>query len=104
MLAGEKRRLFDLRKDVFRISIEFKIPYLDQREVAFWPNLGQVEGIERKGLRLGIRHHLDEERPAREIASFDASEEIPLMALAVLPTFVICNCKASHTNGWLIMH
>jgi len=60
MLAGEKCRLLDFGEDVFGISVELKKSDLDQREVALWPDLGQVEGVERESLRLRVRHHLDE--------------------------------------------
>src|ERR1700736_6239306 len=69
--------------------VELKIPDLDQRKVTLWPDLGQVERVEGERLRLGVRHHLDEERPAREIAGLDASEQIPLMALAALADEVL---------------
>src|SRR5258707_12415237 len=83
-VGRRERRLFDLGEDVFGISVELKKSHLDQREVALWPDLRQVEGVEWEGLRLGVRHHLDEERPAREIACLDASVKIALMALAIL--------------------
>src|SRR4030088_135658 len=83
-VGRRKRRLFDFGEDVFRILVELEISDLDQREVALWPDLGQVEGVEGESLRLSVRHHLDEDRPAREIAGLDASEKITLMAFAIL--------------------
>src|SRR5260370_1386690 len=83
-VGRRERHLFDLGENVFGISVEFKKSDLDQREVALWPDLRQVEGVEWESLGLGVRHHLDEERPAREIVCLDAFEEISLMALAIL--------------------
>src|SRR5882672_11772096 len=77
-------RLSDFGEDVFGILVELEISDLDQREVALWPDLGQVEGVKGESLRLSVRHHLDEDRPAWEIAGLDVSEKITLMAFAIL--------------------
>src|SRR5258705_3011426 len=80
MLAGE----IDFGEDVLGVPVEFEISDLDQRKVALWPDLGQVERVEWECLRLRIRHHLDEQGPAREIAGLDIFEQIALMAFAIL--------------------
>src|SRR3984893_13018023 len=69
---------------MYSLSMQLKKSDLDQREIALGPDLRQIEGVERESLRLSVRHHLNEERPAREISGLDAFEKIPLMGLAVL--------------------
>src|SRR6202022_2629629 len=83
-VGRRKRRLFDFGEDVFGVPVELEISDLDQREVALWPDLGQVEGVEGESLRLSVRHHLDEQGPAWEIAGLDAFEQIALMGFAIL--------------------
>src|ERR1700754_5205920 len=82
-VGGRERRLFDVGEDVFGISVELVISDLDQREIGLWPDLCEVERVERKSLRLGVGPSLAEQRPAREIPGLDAFEKIALMALAI---------------------
>jgi hypothetical protein len=48
------------------------------------PHFRQIEWIEAEGLGLRVGHHLDEQRPAREVAALDALEKVPAVALAIL--------------------
>ena len=84
MLAGENAACSTSAKTFSGFRLQLKIADLDQREVALWPDFCQVEGVEGEGPGLGVGHHLDKERPAREILGLDAFEKVPLMALAVL--------------------
>src|SRR6195256_1473423 len=81
MLAGENAACSTSAKT---FSVELEISNLDQREVALWPDLGQVEGIEGESLCLSVRHHLDEQGPAWKIAGLDIFEQIALMSFAIL--------------------
>lgn len=42
-VAGFKRSLFDLGEIVLRVAVEFQLADLDERIVAVWPDLGQIE-------------------------------------------------------------
>lgn len=43
-----------------------------------------VEGIVLVRHRLRFRHHLDEQRPAREVAGLDRAQQVPPVALAII--------------------
>src|ERR1700748_2542521 len=73
-IGRRKCRLFDFGEYVFGVSVELEIPDFDQREAGLWPDFCQIEGVEPESLRLGVCHHLDEERPAREIPGLNAFE------------------------------
>ncbi len=48
------------------------------------PYLGEVEGVVWTGGGVFLRHHLDEHRPAGEIARLDAFVQVALMAFPIL--------------------
>ena len=79
-----ERRLLDFGEIVVRLAVELHHADLDQRILGLRPDLGQVERVVPVRLRLRFGHHLDEQRPAREVAGFDRAEEVAAVALAVL--------------------
>jgi hypothetical protein len=70
-------------KIVFRPAVELHHADLDQRVLGLRPDLGQIERVVPVRLRLRFGHHLDEERPAREVAGFDRVEQVAAVAFAV---------------------
>ena len=83
-VGGVERRLLDLGEVVFGVAVQLHHAHLDQRVVLVRPHLGEVERMVRHLLGVQLRHHLDAERPAREVALFDVPVEVALMALAAL--------------------
>jgi tetratricopeptide (TPR) repeat protein len=77
-------RLLHFGKVVVRIAVQLHHADLDQRIVFLRPDLGKIEGVVPVRLRLRLRHHLDEERPAREIVAIDRGQQIAAIAFAVL--------------------
>ena len=77
-------RLLDLGEVVLRVAVQLHDAHLDQRIVLVEPDLGQVEGVVGALGRVLLRHHLDEHRPAREVALLDALVQVALVALPVL--------------------
>src|SRR3979409_1032721 len=84
ILAGENAACSTSAKTFSGFWFSSKYSTSISGEGALWPDLGQVEGVEGESLRLSVRHHLDEDRPAWEIPGLDASEKITLMAFAIL--------------------
>ena len=84
MLAGENAACSTSAKTFSGFRLSSKYPTSISGKSTLRPDLGQVEGIEWECLRLRVRHHLDEQGPAREIAGLDVFEQIALMAFAIL--------------------
>ena len=77
-------RLLDVGEVVLRVPVQLDDAHLDERVVPVEPDLGEVERVVRQLRRVLLRHDLDEQRPAREVALLDALEQVALVALAVL--------------------
>ena len=82
-VAGLEGGLLDLGVVVGGVAVEGHPADLDQRVVAVWPHLGQVERVEPVGLGLLERHDLHLERPGRVLAPLDRVVQIPGVVVAV---------------------
>ena len=78
-----ERGLLDLGEVVLRVAVQLELAHLDERELLVAPRLRDVERVLLVVLRRGLVHHLDGERPLRELAALDGVEQVALMALAV---------------------
>ena len=78
-----ERRLLHILEVVIRVPVQLEHTHLDQGELPLVPDFGEVEGVVGHALRLFFGHHLDEHRPAGEIAPLDALKQVTLVALAV---------------------
>jgi hypothetical protein len=74
----------DLREVVRRVAVQHELAHLDQGVVGVRPHLGQVERVEavRRGVRVG--HHLDVQRPRRELAALDGVPQVGAVRVGVL--------------------
>jgi hypothetical protein len=85
MLAGANAACSTSAKTFSGLRLSSKYPTSSSGKSPFGQTFVRSKGLKGKALSLGVRHHLDKERPAREILGLDAFEEVPLMALAILP-------------------
>ncbi len=77
-------RLLDLGEVVFRVAVQLENAHLDQGIILVEPDLGEVKGVKGVFRRILLRHDLDVEGPAGEVALFDALVEVALVAFPVL--------------------
>jgi hypothetical protein len=82
-VGGRKGSLFHFREIILRIAIKLHHGDFDQRILRLRPHLGEIEGIVAARLRLLLGHHLDEEGPAREVASLDRLEQVAAISRSV---------------------
>ncbi|MNL09835.1 hypothetical protein D3C87_1306100 [compost metagenome] len=69
---------------VLGVAVELHGADFDQRELAVWPDLGQVERVVPIVDGLLLFHDLNAQFPAREMALFDVLVQIPQIAFPVL--------------------
>ncbi|MNK96809.1 hypothetical protein D3C87_1171110 [compost metagenome] len=79
-----ERRLLDVGEVVVGIAVELKHSDFDQRVIAVWPDLGQIEGIDRIRAGVDLRHDLHIELPLREEALLDAGVQVALGAFTII--------------------
>ncbi|MNI32842.1 hypothetical protein D3C73_867650 [compost metagenome] len=76
-------RLLDLGEEVLRVAVQRHPPDRDQRIVLMRPGLGQVEGVDPIGRRLGIGHDLDRQIPRRMFAALNGVEQVAAVEVGV---------------------
>ena len=84
--------LLDLGKIVVRIAVQLDHPDRNHWVILVRPHLGQVEGIVGGLLGIQLRHDLDLQVPAREVAPVDRAKKVFLIALAGLADY---RCRLS---------
>src|SRR5690606_36731341 len=77
-VAGGKRSLLGFSKVVLHVAVQFQLADLNQRVVLVRPYFRQVEGVQVILLRLGVRHHLDLNGPAREVTAIYGLNQVLL--------------------------
>jgi hypothetical protein len=82
-VGRRERGLLHFGEKVVGVAVELHHADLNQRILRFRPHLGHVERIVPVGFRLSLGHHLDGERPAREVAGLDRIEQVPAVAFAI---------------------
>ena len=70
-MSGAEGDLLHLSKVVPRVPVQSYLAHWDQRELAMWPDLRQVEGVETPGLRLLEGHDLNGHCPSGKISLRD---------------------------------
>ena len=82
-------RLLDLGEIVLRVAVQFQRADVDQRIVAMWPDLRQVERVVPVLVRIGLRHDLHADAPARIVARLDRVEQVALVGFAVAADHIV---------------
>ena len=84
MLAGENAACSTSAKKFSGFRFNSKKPTSISGKSAFGQTFVRSNGLNGECLRLGVGHHLNEQRPARKISLLDALEKITLVCFAVL--------------------
>ena len=83
-IAWREGGLFDIGKEIFRVFVQFKLAYFNQRIVFFRPDFGQVKRVVRHFFGIRFGHDLHVHRPFREVATLDGFIKVALVAFAVV--------------------
>ena len=78
-----ERCLLDIGEMVLGIPVQFHHANLDERIVAFRPDLGQVERVDVIAAGVLLRHDLYGQCPARKIAALDRFVKVAMVRLAI---------------------
>lgn len=80
-----ERRLFDFGEVIVRVAVQLHLANLNEEVFPVRPDLGQIERIVGRRLRIRFGHDLDTDRPFRKFTTRDPAEELLLIGFARLP-------------------